>query len=103
MGVNYEFKTSSVKLEDNLRSWWSSVKHARGGDKFAATLPWDDFKALLFQQYFPIAFREEYIREFASIKQRENVPMTKFMERFTRLASFVVPTAVPKELARTLK
>ncbi|KAF5814945.1 putative transcription factor interactor and regulator CCHC(Zn) family [Helianthus annuus] len=95
LGVGDEFKTrlAAYKLEDNAQTWWHTVKHARGGDTFAATLPWDSFKTLFFQQYFPVAFRDEYIREFASIKQREDEPMTEFMERFTRLASFVGPNA----------
>ncbi|KAJ0457167.1 putative retrotransposon gag domain-containing protein [Helianthus annuus] len=91
--VDDEFKTrlAAYKLENNAQTWWRTVKHARGGDAFAATLPWDGFKTLFFQQYFPVAFCDEYVREFASIKQGENEPMTEFMERFTRLASFLGP------------
>ncbi|KAJ0469949.1 putative retrotransposon gag domain-containing protein [Helianthus annuus] len=106
LGVGDEFKTrlAAYKLEDNAQTWWRTVKHARGSDTFAATLPWDGFKTLFFQQYFPVAFRDEYIREFASIKQREEEPMTEFMERFTRLASFVGPNAgSPAAQARKFK
>jgi hypothetical protein len=95
LGVGDEFKArlAAYKLEDDAQSWWGTIKHARGGDSFAATLPWNDFKTLFFQQYFPSAYRGEYAREYASIKQREDEPMSEFMARFTRLASFLGPDA----------
>lgn len=95
LGVTNEFKArlAAYKLEDDAQTWWDSVKNSRGGDIFAATLPWNGFKALFFQQYFPTAFRGEYVREFHSIKQRDDEPMIEFMARFTRLASFAGPEA----------
>ncbi|KAJ0552862.1 putative transcription factor interactor and regulator CCHC(Zn) family [Helianthus annuus] len=95
MGVGEEFKArlATYKLEDDAQSWWGTVKHARGGDFYVATLSWNDFKTLFYQQYFPSARRGEYEREYASIKQREDEPMVEFMARFTRLASFMGPAA----------
>ncbi|XP_022024899.1 uncharacterized protein LOC110925241 [Helianthus annuus] len=54
LGVNDEFKVrlAGYKLEDDAHRWWKTLKNARGGDNYAATLPWNEFRTLLYQQYF---------------------------------------------------
>ncbi|XP_022006766.1 uncharacterized protein LOC110905178 [Helianthus annuus] len=71
LGVNDELKVmlASYKLEDDAHRWWKTLKNARGGDNYAATLPWNEFRTLFYQQYFTDADRNEYLREYSSIMQ----------------------------------
>ncbi|XP_021980333.1 uncharacterized protein LOC110876469 [Helianthus annuus] len=71
MGVGDEFKVrlASYKLEDDAHRWWKTLKEARGGDQYAATLPWAEFRTLFYQPYFTDTDRSEYLREYASIRQ----------------------------------
>ena len=85
----YKVRLATYKMEDDAQTWWRGVKHAHGGDSFAATLPWNDFKEIFYQQYFPASQQERYLRDYATIMQRDDEPMREFMARFTRLASFL--------------
>ncbi|XP_021979946.1 uncharacterized protein LOC110876074 [Helianthus annuus] len=95
LGVNDEFKVrlASYKLEDDAHSWWKTLKNARGGDNYAATLAWDEFRALFYQKYFTDADRSEYLREYASIMQGNDEPIMEFKNRFCRLVNFLGPAA----------
>ncbi|KAJ0907054.1 putative transcription factor interactor and regulator CCHC(Zn) family [Helianthus annuus] len=95
LGVNDEFKVrlASYKLEDDAHRWWKTLKNARGGDNYAATLPWNEFRTLFYQQYFTDADRSEYLREYSSIMQGDDEPIMEFKTRFCRLVNFLGPTA----------
>ncbi|KAM0045044.1 putative nucleotidyltransferase, Ribonuclease H [Helianthus debilis subsp. tardiflorus] len=95
MGVGDEFKVrlASYKLEDDAHRWWKTLKEARGGDQYAATLPWAEFRTLFYQQYFTDADRSEYLREYASIRQGDDEPIMEFKARFSRLVNFLGPAA----------
>ncbi|KAJ0796575.1 putative transcription factor interactor and regulator CCHC(Zn) family [Helianthus annuus] len=106
LGVNDEFKVrlASYKLEDDAHRWWKTLKNARGGDNYAATLAWDDFRALFYQQYFTDADRSEYLREYASIMQGNDEPIMEFKNRFCRLVNFLGPAAgTPEQQTNTFK
>jgi len=61
------------------------------------TLPWNDFRGLFFQQYFTDADRSEFLREYSSIRQGNDEPITEFKTRFNRLVSFLGTAAGPPE------
>ncbi|XP_021980634.1 uncharacterized protein LOC110876780 [Helianthus annuus] len=96
MGVGDAFKVrlASYKLEDDAHRWWKTLKEARGGDQYAATLPWAEFRTLFYQQYFTDADRSEYLREYASIRQGDDEPIMEFKARFSCLVNFLGPAAV---------
>ncbi|KAI3676199.1 hypothetical protein L1987_85800 [Smallanthus sonchifolius] len=95
---------ASYKLEDDARIWWDGVKLAYGGNDYAATLLWADFRTIFFRQYFSEVERNEYAREYASIEQRDDEPWSDFMARFCRLASFLGPAAgTPEVQAENMK
>ncbi|KAD3069289.1 hypothetical protein E3N88_37169 [Mikania micrantha] len=91
LGVEEQYKVrlAAYKLEDDAQSWWRGIKHAHGGDVFAAMLAWNEFKEIFYRQYFLTSHQEKYYREYATIAQRDDEPMREFMARFTRLASFL--------------
>ncbi|XP_021990885.1 uncharacterized protein LOC110887616 [Helianthus annuus] len=96
MGVGDEFKVrlASYKLEDDAHRWWKTLKEARGGDQYAARLPWAEFRTLFYQQYFTDADRSEYLREYASIRQGDDEPIMEFKAHFSHLVNFLGPAAV---------
>ncbi|KAK9080143.1 hypothetical protein SSX86_001818 [Deinandra increscens subsp. villosa] len=100
LDIDDVFKTrlATYKLEDDARIWWEGIKLAQGGNGYAATLPWVDFRSIFFQQYFSEVERNEYAQEYASIEQRDNEPWSEFMARLCRLASFLGPAAGTQEL-----
>ncbi|KAJ0525517.1 putative retrotransposon gag domain-containing protein [Helianthus annuus] len=93
LGVDDVFKVrlATYKLEDDAHRWWKILKSSHGGDNYAATLSWDEFRSLFYQQYFTDADRSEYLREYSSIMQRNNEPIMEFKNRFCRLVSFLGP------------
>ena len=79
---------ATYKLEDDADRWWQSVVAAEG-EGFEEALAWRDFLDIFYKNYFPIAEREAYKREFLHIKQEPKETITKFMERFIRVAGIV--------------
>ncbi|KAK9075673.1 hypothetical protein SSX86_004000 [Deinandra increscens subsp. villosa] len=99
LGVDDVFKVglAAYKLEDDALRWWETLKAARGGSAYAATLPWNDFRALFYEQYFTAADSSEYRREYAHIRQRNDESINDFKTRFVRLVSFLGTVAGTRE------
>ncbi|XP_021979786.1 uncharacterized protein LOC110875899 [Helianthus annuus] len=95
LGVDDVFKVrlATYKLEDDAHRWWKILKSSHGRDNYAATLSWEEFRSLFYQQYFTDADRSEYLREYSSIMQRNDEPIIEFKNRFCRLLSFLGPAA----------
>ncbi|KAD4983236.1 hypothetical protein E3N88_19907 [Mikania micrantha] len=91
LGVDNAFKVrlATYKLEDDALGWWKTLKLARGGDQYAVTLPWEEFKELFYRQHFTAADRNEYLREYSAIRQSNEKHITEYKTRFTRLVSFL--------------
>ncbi|GKD28987.1 hypothetical protein Tco_1239765, partial [Tanacetum coccineum] len=71
---NFKTRLAAFKLEGDALSWWKAhLRTQVGGDAFADTCTW-------------VAFREI---EYGSICQLDRENSGEYMERFTRLASFV--------------
>nr|GEV38786.1 putative reverse transcriptase domain-containing protein [Tanacetum cinerariifolium] len=70
LGCDDQFKARLVtyKLEGDAHSWWRAYKQAKGGDAYVATLSWNDFRNILFLQYFPYPEKEKCKREELMIK-----------------------------------
>ncbi|GJY42798.1 zinc finger, CCHC-type, retrotransposon gag domain protein [Tanacetum coccineum] len=64
-----------------------------GGDAFADTCTWVAFREIFYNRYFPASEQQRYEREYGSICQLDRENSGEYMERFTRLASFVGATA----------
>ena len=74
----------TYRLEGDANTWWKSVVafHAAGYDD---TLTWDGFKTQFEQRNFSASIREEYIKEYQSIVQRDDEAVAYFQVRFQRL------------------
>lgn len=101
---NHKVKLATYKFEGDAGRWWKAIKQAKGGDAFVNALSWNEFRQEFYQQYFSIADREAYVREYSNIHQHEDESTTEFMARFVRLASFVgVAAGTPAEQAQKFK
>ncbi|KAD2805457.1 hypothetical protein E3N88_38834 [Mikania micrantha] len=66
-----------------------SILHERGGEQFAKTLHWKEFCTLFFDKYFSNVDLGVYKREYHNIRQRDDVELSKFNDRFYRLIGFL--------------
>nr|GEV51010.1 zinc finger, CCHC-type, retrotransposon Gag domain protein [Tanacetum cinerariifolium] len=92
MSCEDAFKTrlAMYKFEGNALAWWKAYKQAKCGDAWLITVTWADFKKLFFLQFFPRDEQERLKREYHSIRQTNTETSTEFMQRFLRLAGFLV-------------
>ncbi|GKC26154.1 zinc finger, CCHC-type, retrotransposon gag domain protein, partial [Tanacetum coccineum] len=83
-------RLAAFKLEGDALSWWKAHLRAQvGGDAFADTCTWVAFRKIFYNSYFPTSEQQRYEREYGSIYQLDRENSGEYMERFTRLASFV--------------
>nr|GFC99445.1 zinc finger, CCHC-type, retrotransposon Gag domain protein [Tanacetum cinerariifolium] len=91
---NFKTRLAAFKLEGDALSWWKAHLHTQvGGDAFADTCTWVAFRELFYNRYFPASEQQRYERKYGSICQLDRKNSGEYMERFTRLASFVGATA----------
>nr|GFD01280.1 zinc finger, CCHC-type, retrotransposon Gag domain protein [Tanacetum cinerariifolium] len=86
------FKTrlAAFKLEGDALSWWKAHMRTQvGGDAFADTCTWVAFREIFYNRFFPASEQQRYEREYGSICELDRENSGEYMERFTRLASFV--------------
>ncbi|GJS66294.1 putative reverse transcriptase domain-containing protein [Tanacetum coccineum] len=87
-------RLAAFKLEGDALSWWKAhLRTQVGGDAFADTCTWVAFREIFYNRYFPASEQQRYEREYGSICQLDRENSGEYMERFTRLASFVGATA----------
>nr|GFC47737.1 zinc finger, CCHC-type, retrotransposon Gag domain protein [Tanacetum cinerariifolium] len=87
---NFKTRLAAFKLEGDALSWWKAHFHIQvGGDAFADTCTWVAFREIFNNRYFPASEQQRYECEYGSICQRDRENSGEYMERFTRLASFV--------------
>ncbi|GJW87355.1 putative nucleotidyltransferase, ribonuclease H [Tanacetum coccineum] len=87
-------RLAAFKLEGDALSWWKAhLRTQVGGDAFADTCTWVAFREIFYNRYFPASEQQRYEREYGSIYQLDRENSGEYMERFTRLASFVGATA----------
>nr|GFB10390.1 zinc finger, CCHC-type, retrotransposon Gag domain protein [Tanacetum cinerariifolium] len=87
---NFKTRLAAFKLEDDALSWWKAhLRTQVGGDAFADTCTWVDFRKIFYNRYFSASEQQRYEREYGSICQLGRENYGEYMERFTRLASFV--------------
>ncbi|GJU71536.1 putative reverse transcriptase domain-containing protein [Tanacetum coccineum] len=87
---NFKTRLGAFKLEGDALSWWKAHLHTQvGGDAFADTCTWVAFREIFYNRYFPASEQQRYEREYGSIYQLDRENSGEYMERFTRLASFV--------------
>ncbi|KAK1431932.1 hypothetical protein QVD17_08738 [Tagetes erecta] len=94
----YKVRLATYKLEDDAQSWWEGHKQIKGGETYAASLSWADFRTIFYDKFFSTADREAYIREYAVIRQGNDEPASEFITRFARLASIVGEAAGSAEV-----
>ncbi|GJZ32127.1 zinc finger, CCHC-type, retrotransposon gag domain protein [Tanacetum coccineum] len=91
---NFKTRLAAFKLEGDALSWWKAHLHTQvGGDAFADTCTWVAFREIFYNRYFPTSEQQRYKRKYGSICQLDRENSGEYMERFTRLASFVGATA----------
>ncbi|GJS47278.1 zinc finger, CCHC-type, retrotransposon gag domain protein [Tanacetum coccineum] len=87
---NFKTRLAAFKLEGDALSWWKAhLRTQVGGDAFADTCTWVAFREIFYNRYFPASEQQRYEREYGSICQLDRENSGEYMERFTRLASFV--------------
>ncbi|PWA45969.1 zinc finger, CCHC-type, Retrotransposon gag domain protein [Artemisia annua] len=85
---------SSAATPQEAEDWITHMEklfEAKGGEDYATTCTWTEFRNTFYQRYFPLA--EQQRREYDSIYQFESENSGEYMQRFLRLASFVGPIA----------
>nr|GEW89145.1 zinc finger, CCHC-type, retrotransposon Gag domain protein [Tanacetum cinerariifolium] len=87
---NFKTRLAVFKLEGDALSWWKAhLRTQFGGDAFADTCTWVAFREIFYNRYFSASEQQRYEREYGSICQLDRENSGEYMERFTRLASFV--------------
>ncbi|GJR73818.1 zinc finger, CCHC-type, retrotransposon gag domain protein [Tanacetum coccineum] len=87
-------RLAAFKLEGDALSWWKAhLRTQVGGDAFVDTCTWVAFREIFYNRYFPASEQQRYEREYGSICQLDRENSGEYIERFTRLASFVGATA----------
>nr|GFB70636.1 zinc finger, CCHC-type, retrotransposon Gag domain protein [Tanacetum cinerariifolium] len=87
---NFKTRLAAFKLEGDALSWWNAhLRTQVEGDAFADTCTWVAFREIFYNRYFPASKQQRYEREYGSICQLDRGNSGEYMERFTRLASFV--------------
>ncbi|GJV11612.1 putative reverse transcriptase domain-containing protein [Tanacetum coccineum] len=87
---NFKTRLAAFKLESDALSWWKAhLRTQVGGDAFTDTCTWVAFREIFYNMYFPASEQQRYEREYGSICQLDRENSGEYMERFTRLASFV--------------
>nr|GFB82089.1 zinc finger, CCHC-type, retrotransposon Gag domain protein [Tanacetum cinerariifolium] len=87
---NFKTRIAAFNLEGDALSW--SKAHLRTqfrGDAFTDACTWVAFREIFYNRYFPAYKQQRYEREYGSICQLDRENSGKYMERLTRLASFV--------------
>ncbi|GJV78040.1 zinc finger, CCHC-type, retrotransposon gag domain protein, partial [Tanacetum coccineum] len=91
---NFKTRLAAFKLEGDALSWWKAYLRTQvGGDAFTDTCTWVAFCEIFYNRYFLASEQQRYEREYGSICQLDRENSGEYMERFTRLASFVGATA----------
>nr|GFB07450.1 hypothetical protein [Tanacetum cinerariifolium] len=91
---NFKTRLAAFKLEGNALSWWKAHLCIQvGGDAFTDTCTWVAFHEIFYNTYFLASEQQRYEREYGLICQLDRENSGEYMERFTRLASFVVAAA----------
>nr|GFC33146.1 zinc finger, CCHC-type, retrotransposon Gag domain protein [Tanacetum cinerariifolium] len=87
---NFKTRLAAFKLEGDALSWWKAhLRTQVGGDAFADICTWVAFREIFYNRYFLASEQQCYEREYRSICQLDRENSREYMERFTRLASFV--------------
>nr|GEZ74390.1 zinc finger, CCHC-type, retrotransposon Gag domain protein [Tanacetum cinerariifolium] len=87
---NFKTRLAAFKLEGDALSWWKAYLRTQfGGDAFADTCTWVAFREIFYNRYFSASEQQRYECEYGSICQLDRENSGEYMERFTRLASFV--------------
>ena len=79
---------ATYKLEGDANRWWQAWKQSYVGDIAVESLTWTEFKEIFYQQYFSAADKEAYVQEYATLRRKEDEPVSEYVARFLRLASF---------------
>ncbi|GJS29908.1 zinc finger, CCHC-type, retrotransposon gag domain protein [Tanacetum coccineum] len=91
---NFKTRLAAFKIEGDALSWWKAhLRTQVGGDVFTDTCTWVAFREIFYNRYFPSSKQQRYEHEYGSIYQLDRENSGEYMERFTRLASFVGATA----------
>nr|GFA84558.1 zinc finger, CCHC-type, retrotransposon Gag domain protein [Tanacetum cinerariifolium] len=92
LGCPDNFKThlAAFKLGgDALSLWKAHLRTQVGGDAFADTCTWVAFREIFYNRYFPASKQQRYEHEYGSICHLDRENSGEYIEKFTRLASFV--------------
>nr|GFC87503.1 zinc finger, CCHC-type, retrotransposon Gag domain protein [Tanacetum cinerariifolium] len=88
--ITNDIRNGARPLEGDVLSWWKAhLRTQVGGDAFADTCAWVAFREIFYNRCFLTSEQKRYEREYGSICQLDRENSGEYMERFTRLASFV--------------
>ncbi|GJU16525.1 zinc finger, CCHC-type, retrotransposon gag domain protein [Tanacetum coccineum] len=92
---NFKTRLAAFKLEGDAETGGKLILRTQVEvDAFAETCTWVCLvREIFYNRYFPASEQQRYEREYGSICQLDRENSGEYMERFTRLASFVGATA----------
>ncbi|GJR37430.1 zinc finger, CCHC-type, retrotransposon gag domain protein [Tanacetum coccineum] len=90
---NFKTRLAAFKLEGDALSWWKAHLRTQVEAMLLPILVLGLLFVRSFTQVFPASEQQRYEREYGSICQLDRENSGEYMERFTRLASFVGATA----------
>ncbi|XP_054799165.1 uncharacterized protein LOC129303707 isoform X1 [Prosopis cineraria] len=79
---NQKVQLAIFLLQKSAKKWWET-----SGPKDDSSLTWEDFKAILFENYFPTALRAEKEAEFHAFRQGD-LDEDEFIEQFSELSKY---------------
>ncbi|XP_024989304.1 uncharacterized protein LOC112523863 [Cynara cardunculus var. scolymus] len=74
----YRVKLAVYKLEGDAQRWWDAIKQAKGNE-YVDALSWMGSREVFYQQYFSAADKNTFVREYATIRQRDDESVTEYL------------------------
>ncbi|EXB29428.1 hypothetical protein L484_022098 [Morus notabilis] len=99
MGVPDEYwvEFTAFKFEGPAGAWWKHIRRMQDVEG----MTWEQFEALLNEQYFPQSYRYEKAMEFMGLQQGE-MTVREYEARFNELSRFA-PSLIESERMKCLK
>ncbi|XP_073105616.1 uncharacterized protein [Elaeis guineensis] len=83
---NMKVRLAVPMLKENAEFWWTTIKAAYENNNDQLT--WEEFKEIFYDQYFPRTIRLVKENEFLTLKQKDDMTVLKYANKFNELGRF---------------
>ncbi|XP_010930932.1 uncharacterized protein [Elaeis guineensis] len=83
---NVKVRLAVLMLKENAEFWWTTIKIIFGNNNDQLT--WKEFKEIFYDQYFPEIMRLIKENEFLALKQKDNMTILEYANKFNELGRF---------------